>query len=127
MRRKLAREVANSKKQNITITAIFTFVALTGGAILGWERIDGVLHGSLAKASEVERVERKTVSNRQFAGENRLNLLNIMLDRKQELLAKINLAISTNGSNPALQASKQDIESSIRQISGSIQKLAGEN
>ena len=119
--------MANSKKQNITITAVFTFVALSGGAILGWERIDGALHGSLALASEVERVERKTVSNRQFAGENRLNLLNIMLDRKHELLARINLAISVDGSNPALRASKQDIESAIRQIVGSIAKLAGEN
>jgi|GEM_PF-2933695 len=119
--------MALSRKQNITITAVFTFVALTGGAILGWERIDGVLHGSLALASEVEQVKRTTVQNRQFAGENRLNLLNIMLDRKHELLARINLAISVDGSNPALRASKQDIESAIRQIVGSIAVLAGEN
>jgi hypothetical protein len=117
--------MANSKKQNITITAGLAVLVSVGGGVLAWDRIDGMLHGSLAQASEVERVERKTVSNRQFAGENRLNLLNIMFDRKQELLAKINLAISLDGSNPALRASKQDIESSIRLIMASIKKLGG--
>jgi hypothetical protein len=48
-----------------------------------------------------------------------------MLDRKQELLAKITLAISVDNSNLALRASKRDIESSIRLIVAGIQKLGG--
>lgn len=117
--------MALSRKQNITITAGLAVFVSVGGGVLAWERIDGMLHGSLAETVELEIVDRKVDGNIQYAGENRLNLLNIMLDRKKELLAKINLAISVDGSNPALQASKQDIESSIRQIVGSIAKLGG--
>jgi hypothetical protein len=115
--------MANTKKQNITITAAFSFIALTGAAILGWERIDSVLHDDLAQAAELKSVDRKVKFNTVFAGENRYNILNIMLDRKRELLAKINLAASQNGMSPALQASKRDIESSIRQIELDVVRL----
>jgi len=48
-----------------------------------------------------------------------------MLDRKQELLAKINLSIVEHGMTPALRASKSDIESSIRRIEIDIVRLVG--
>jgi hypothetical protein len=51
--------VANSKKQNITITAGLAVLVSVGGGVLAWDRIDGMLHGSLAQASEVKRVEQK--------------------------------------------------------------------
>jgi hypothetical protein len=117
--------MANTRKQNITITAAFSFIALTGSAIFGWDRIDGLLHSDLAQASELQSVSRKVDSNTVFAGQNRYSLLNIMLDRKKELLAKINLSIAGNGMTPALRASKQDIESSIRRIEIDIVRLVG--
>jgi len=117
--------MANTRKQNLTITAAFSFIALTGGAIFGWDRIDGLLHSDLAQASELQSVSRKVDSNIIFAGQNRYSILHIMLDRKQELLAKINLSIVEHGMTPALRASKADIENSIRRIETDIIKLVG--
>jgi len=117
--------MANTRKQNLTITAAFSFIALTGGAIFGWDRIDGLLHNDLVHASELQNVSRKVESNIIFAGQNRYSILHIMLDRKQELLAKINLSIVEHGMTPALRASKSDIESSIRRIEIDIVRLVG--
>ena len=117
--------MANSKKTNWTIATVCGGIVLVGSTITASGKIDTLLHGDLAPVAELRSAERAIISNRQFASENRLNVLNIMLDRKQELLARINLAISTDGNNAALQASKQDIESSIRLIVGSITKLGG--
>ena len=108
--------MANTRTQNLTITAAFSFIALTGGAIFGWDRIDGLLHSELAQASELQSANRKIKINSFSTEQNRYSILNIALDHKRELLAKINLAPTQGGMTPALEASKQDIESSIRKI-----------
>ena len=108
--------MANTKKQNITLISLFGVLALTGSAIVGWEKINGVLHSDLAHASELAKVDRQVQTNTFATQKNRYSILNIALDHKRELLAKINLAATQGGMTPALQASKQDIESSIRKI-----------
>ena len=92
---------------------------------MGGEGVDRILHGHLAQASELHSVSQKVESNIIFAGQNRYSILHIMLDRKQELLAKINLSIVEHGMTPALRASKSDIESSIRRIEIDIVRLVG--